>query len=82
LQTREKILGKLPAPQVVEGIFIDDIVSMPSTKKFQKIDPALALRTLKPSKQLVANVGAIPVLPRVTCTGLINVDIRGDFQPN
>ena len=45
-KTREKILGKLPAPQVFEGFLIDDIVSMPGTKKFQKIHPAFALRTL------------------------------------
>jgi hypothetical protein len=81
-KTREKILGKLLAPQVFEGFLIDDIVSMPGTKKFQKIDPAFALRTLKPSKHLIANVGTIPVLPPVTCSGLIDVDIGGGFQPN
>ena len=48
---------------------------MACTQKLEEVDAALAIRTLKPCKQLISYVGTIAILPLMTCTGVIDIDV-------
>ncbi len=64
---------------IFHGIFVDHIVHLPCTQEFKEIDPALAVGTLKPSKKFIANMGTIAVFPGMARSGIIDVNMIGNF---
>jgi len=62
-------------------MFVDAIVRISSTQETQKIDPAFALRALKPGEEFVPNMRAVAVFPLMPRSRIIRVYVGGHFQP-
>jgi hypothetical protein len=65
---------------ILQGPRVDYIVALLGPQQLQKIDPALALGALKPRKQIIANVGAIPILALKTRARIISLEITGHLN--
>jgi hypothetical protein len=56
---------------------VNAIVALLGPQQLQKIDPALALGALKPRKQFITNVGAIPLLALMARARIISREVTG-----
>ena len=80
LQQVKYRFGKAVVIHIFQGILIDHIVHLPCAKEFKKIDSAFAVRTLKPGKEFIANMGTVAIFSIMACPGIVHVNIIRDFQ--